>query len=528
MKEETNELFTKENMVLNEPNAAILIDALQNIGYDNISAITDIVDNSIDAGATKIHIQLEKEKDGFKIMIIDNGKGMTKEILDQALKLGSDTLHDGISDLGKFGMGLSTAGLALANKTTVFTRSTEENIIYKSMTDVNIIKEHNAFVKVLCEADELDRIRFEHLVNHESGTIVILEDCIGIKQNEFSTLKSKIIKNLSRIFRKFMDRTEFWVNDTKIEANDPLRLGYEEFPGTLISEDDYYVTWKDVDGTEMHGTIHIKIASLPECPRLIANKLGMNMKNQGFSVLRNNREILFGYLPSWEGITRHNDYNRFRGEISFTSDMDYAMGVNFRKNGIDMVDSIDNALRVQISPQIKTVRKKYESATETSDEEKEVHSLAQKIINKMSNTLTLPKAKKEVKQAKEEQNNNKEENNDLNDNQKNEKSRATTKTENIHDVAEFELKHMGETGNIFETSQIGKKIVISWNIDHVFYKKFIAENVATENVVRFADFLIYTLASAQIQYMADDEEKLIIMDNIISTMSANIRNLLKN
>ena len=247
---EQNLTITKENMVSNEPNAAILIDALQNIGYDNISAITDIVDNSIDAGATKIQIQLEKGNSGFKIMIIDNGKGMTKQTLDQALKLGSDTLHGGISDLGKFGMGLSTAGLALANRTTVFTRNTDENIIYKSMTDVNMIKQENAFVKILCIADELDRIRFEHLVNYESGTIVILEDCIGIKQSEFSTLKSKIIKNLSRIFRKFMDRTEFWVNDTKIEPEDPLRLGYEEFAGTLISEDDYDVKWKDIDGTE--------------------------------------------------------------------------------------------------------------------------------------------------------------------------------------------------------------------------------------------------------------------------------------
>ena len=529
MKEEKETVITKENMVPNEPNAAILIDALQNIGYDNISAITDIVDNSIDAGASKIEIKLEKDKENLKIMIIDNGKGMTKEILNQALKLGSDTLHDGISDLGKFGMGLSTAGLALANKTTVFTRNADENIVYKSMTDVNIIKKENAFVKLLCEADELETIQFNNIVNYESGTIVILENCIGIKQNEFSTLKGKIIKNLSRIFRKFMDRTEFWVNDTKIEPDDPLRLGYEEFSGTLISEDDYDVKWKDIDGTEKQGTIHIKIASLPECPRAVANKIGMNMKNQGFSVLRNNREILFGFLPDWEGIVRHNDLNRFRGEMSFSSDMDFAMGVNFRKNGIDMVDSIDNALRVQISPQIKTVRKKYETATETSDEEKEEHTLAQKIINKMSNTLTLPKVKKEVRdtnETREEEKN--EEQKETDDNKKNERIRRPIKTENINAVAEFELKHMGETGNIFGTSQVGKKIIISWNIDHVFYKKFIAENVANENVVRFADFLIYTLASAQIQYMADDEEKLIIMDNIISTMSANIRNLLKN
>ncbi len=514
-----------EVMVPNEPNAAILIDALQNIGYDNISAITDIVDNSIDAGATKIQIQLTKEKDGLKIMFIDNGKGMTKEILNQALKLGSDTLHDSISDLGKFGMGLSTAGLALANKTTVLTRNIEENIIYKSVTDVNLIKKENAFVKILCEADELDKIQFEHLVNYESGTIVILEDCFGIKQNEFSTLKGKIIKNLSRIFRKFMDRTEFWVNDTRIQPDDPLRLEYEEFPGTLISEDDYDVNWKDSNGEERQGTLHIKIASLPECPRPVATKLGINMKNQGFSVLRNNREILFGYLPLWEGIVRHNDLNRFRGEISFSSDMDFAMGVNFRKNGIDMVDSIGNALRSQLSPQIKTVRKKYEPSQETSDEEKMEHTLAEKTINKMSNTLTLPKVRKETRDILNNKNNSKVENDKTPDNSK---TCTPIKTTNINAVAEFELKHMGETGNIFETNQIGKKIIISWNIDHVFYKKFIAENVANPNVVKFADFLIYTLASAQIQYMADDEEKLFIMDNIISTMSTNIRNLLKN
>lgn len=526
MNEENKEMYTNENMVSNEPNAAILIDALQNIGYDNISAITDIVDNSIDAGATKIQILIDKDNSNFRITVVDNGKGMTREVLDQALKLGSDTLHDGISDLGKFGMGLSTAGLALANRTIVFTRSTDENIIYKSMTDVNIIKENNAFVKVLCEANEAEKIYFENLINSESGTVVILEDCIGIKQNEFSTLKSKVIKNLSRIFRKFMDRTEFWVNDVKIQPDDPLRLNCEELKGTLVSEDDYDVKWKDKDGTEKQGTIHIKIASLPDCPKPVAIKMGFSMRNQGFSVLRNNREILFGYLPSWEGIVRHNDLNRFRGEISFSSDMDFAMGVNFRKNGIDMIDSIDNALRVQVSPQIKTVKKKYETATETSDEEKEEHSLAQKIINKMSNTLTLPKVKKEVRNKKKE-NNEEEKKKDENDG-KREQNRTPIKTENINAIAEFDLKHMGETGNIFEASQVGKKIIISWNIDHVFYKKFIAENVSNENVIRFADFLIYTLASAQIQYMADDEEKLYIMDNIISTMSANIRNLLKN
>ena len=38
----------------NEPNAAILIYALQHLGYKNEVALCDIIDNAIDAGSTKI------------------------------------------------------------------------------------------------------------------------------------------------------------------------------------------------------------------------------------------------------------------------------------------------------------------------------------------------------------------------------------------------------------------------------------------------------------------------------------------
>ena len=41
----------------NIPNAGRLMEALRNTGYSNISAISDLVDNSIDAEATKIHIK---------------------------------------------------------------------------------------------------------------------------------------------------------------------------------------------------------------------------------------------------------------------------------------------------------------------------------------------------------------------------------------------------------------------------------------------------------------------------------------
>lgn len=491
-KQKEENIITEEGkLVQNEPNARILISALQHIGYDDVSAIADIIDNSIDANATKIKIYIEKDKNGkIEIKIIDNGNGMNKETLDEALKLGSNTIHDDISDLGKFGMGLSTAGLALANQTIVFTKTCDSKTILKSITDVDVIRKMNQFVKILEETNEDEKEYFNRMVQSDSGTIIILKNCEGIKLNTESTLKQKIIKNIARVFRNFMSKIEFYVNDVKIEADDPLRLKVKEgeLKGNLFSEDDYLVRWKNVNGEEKKGIIHIKLVSLPECDINIARKLGINMSNQGFSVLRNNREIAIGFLPKWEGLARDPHLNRFRGEISFSSDMDDAMGVNFRKNGIDMIDSVDNILRGLISPQIKTIKKNIRKKIDVSEEEKQNHKNNEKMLNKMSNILTLPKG--------------------------------------ISAISEFKLLNMGETGDIYKAEQIGRKLVISWNIDHPFYQKLIVENIENPNVIKIADFFIYTLAFAQIQFMADDEEKNLIMSSIISTMSTNMRNLL--
>lgn len=526
---ESKKSITKEKMknelVPNKPNAKILVSALQYIGYDEVSAISDIIDNSIDADATEIRVFIDKDENKkIRITISDNGMGMDYNTLDEALKLGSNTSHDDISDLGKFGMGLSTAGLALANRTVVFTKNVTEENIYKSVTDVDVIKEQNDFVKELGVANEFEKMYFNNLVKFESGTIVILEDCIGIKSSEAATLKAKLIKNIARIFRNFMTKITFYVNDVKVEPEDPLRLKADDFKGELFSDEEYDVKWKNSNGELENGTIHIKLAILPFCEQNIAKEYGFNMPNQGFSILRNNREIAYGYLPKWDGVNRHPDFNRFRGEISFSSELDIPMGVNFRKNGIEMVDSVENVLRNAIVPQIKTIRgriKEAQRANKAKDEEIIKHENVQKILNKMSKILTLPKPNK-IEQPMKDENKKDRQTTFIEDDEKknNEKKKLY-----LDSVAKFELLSMGETGHIYKAEQIGKKIVISWNIDHPFYQKLISENIENEKIIQIVDFLFYTLASAQIQYMADDD-KIYIMDNIISTMSANMRNLL--
>ena len=512
----------------NNPNAKILIYALQHLGYDNYVALCDIIDNSIDANATAIKIYISNKNNNFKIVIQDNGCGMTKETLDEALKLGSDIEHDEISDLGKYGMGLSTAGLALADKTTVFTLSEDTGVIYKSATDVEVIKKENAFVKFLGEASDQEKALFQaQLAGANSGTIVILENCFGVKNKNVTQFSNKLIKEIARKYRMFMESIEFSVNDKPIIADDPLMLsGVEKgYEAEIYSDDDYEVSWiNNATGEKLTGKVHAKLVILPNCSDAKAKDLGINMANQGFSVMRNNREIAFGFMP-WH--SKHNSRNRIRGEISFDSSLDEAMGVNFTKNNIDMVDSVDNALQHSLRPQIKSMTNKIKRGQVATEEEMSSHIEAEDAINKKAKVLITPPIKKEKRNSpktKKEDLPKKENKNQ--DEEETRRLRIPKKFQGANANVRFDTMHYGQSGVMFEAEQEGKTTVIRWNVDHPFYTRFVRENVDNKSLVTSVDFLIYSLAVAQIQAIGGDDDKAQMIENVISTMSTNMKVLL--
>lgn len=485
----------------NEPNARILIYALQNLGYKNDVALCDIIDNSIDAGATKIWLYIEKDR----IMIIDNGKGMDLEILREALKLGSDIIREDYTCLGKFGMGLSTASISIADRTTVLTKSKFSNEILKSSVDINIIKLKNRFVKSLGEATVEDKQLFEEKLRDEkSGTIVILEQCTGIKNRNIGQFSNKMKSVIGRIYRKFMNKIKFYVNDIKVEEDDPLMM---EDEGTEIySDEDYEVKWKDKNGNERKSNVNVKLVLLPMFPKEESKQKKINIPNQGFSILRNSREIAFGYMP-W--IAKHNRFNRFRGEISFQSDMDEGMGVDFTKNGIDMIDSVNDTLQLYLKPQILAIGNKTKKETTKLANDNIDHGIAEKRITGKANILITP-SDNDAEYEYEEHNDEKREKN-------NSKVNVNVK---------FVTVSAGRTGNIFDARLEGKTTVIEWNIDHPFYEKFVLSNTDNTELVTAVDYLIYSIATSQLKVLADDDNKVEIIDQLISVMSNNMRTLL--
>src|SRR3954469_21415762 len=84
------------------------------------SAIADIVDNSIDAGASRISIRLLTAQDRLvEVEILDNGRGMDDTAITGAMTIGHQREYVE-TDLGHFGMGLKAASFGHSDVLTVW------------------------------------------------------------------------------------------------------------------------------------------------------------------------------------------------------------------------------------------------------------------------------------------------------------------------------------------------------------------------------------------------------------------------
>ncbi|WP_067885342.1 ATP-binding protein [Nocardia vaccinii] len=84
------------------------------------SAIADLVDNCLDAEATRISIRLLTKDDRLvQVEVVDNGKGMDGAAADKAMTLGLQREYSD-NDLGHFGVGLKAASFSRSDVLTVW------------------------------------------------------------------------------------------------------------------------------------------------------------------------------------------------------------------------------------------------------------------------------------------------------------------------------------------------------------------------------------------------------------------------
>lgn len=102
-------------------------DALRNTGYKSIeSAISEIIDNSIEANAKDILVLVSESVDSItgrkyvsEFAFLDNGNGMDLEKLGSCLGIGFTT-RSGRKGMGRFGVGLPQSSLHVCPSVDVY------------------------------------------------------------------------------------------------------------------------------------------------------------------------------------------------------------------------------------------------------------------------------------------------------------------------------------------------------------------------------------------------------------------------
>ena len=498
--------------IKNHPNAGKLLSSLRNTGYDsNYTAIEDIIDNSIDAGARNVNVAINTVDKDVRIIIADNGSGMPEDVLDQALKLGSATQKDEMSDLGKYGMGLCTASISMAKSLQVITKQANGDYLFSSQ-DLDEIIEADDFIKELRKANEEEIALFNDYINEDHGTVIILSKIDRLTNTNLTIFANLLTKDMGRIYRKFIKAgITLSVNNKKIQAIDPLVVNGGE--SEIYSDEEY-----EVPTSRGKDRIGIKIAILPNLSTQAAKEEKMNIHSQGFYVLRNNREIASG--KTLDVFTKHNDFNRLRIELSFTSNLDNEMGVRFTKNDVSPNQAISDFLKQEIGGQITSLRKVFQKLQKADKSQEIDHSESAEVIAKKSKLLITPESIIEKRGPRVNTNTKTQSNND----DLRERNPKETKVSSNGLGARFETLSMGSAGSMYDCYQEGKVIVIQWNVDHPFYEKIVLVNKDRKDITAGIDFLIYALASAELKTTNDDNIEL--MNNIKSIMSSNLRALL--
>ena len=112
------------------PNPSALIESMRDIGYSLGTALADLIDNSLTAGAETIRIFADTSGPALRVGIHDDGAGMNEASLLDAMRLGarSPLEERERSDLGRFGLGLKTASFSQCRVLTVVTKTGRSDV----------------------------------------------------------------------------------------------------------------------------------------------------------------------------------------------------------------------------------------------------------------------------------------------------------------------------------------------------------------------------------------------------------------
>lgn len=344
----------------------LAIKAMRDNGYANAAyAIAELIDNSLQAGATQVELLCRETRTMVatrerwtidQLAVLDNGSGMSSDVLRAALQFGNGTRLDDRSGIGRFGMGLPSASISQCTKVDVWswTASLDDAIhTYISLDEVAAGTLIEVPDPTPCKIPDVWRDAAQTLGS--SGTLVVWSDLDKCMWRSGTTIINRSEAVIGRMYRQYLDEGRANIRlaafqdpaspriDKPAVANDP---GYLMAPTStpapfdetaMFEEDgDVYEEYFDVDhaGQTHQITVRYSIARNEARIREDGKDAGNTAygrharSNVGVSLMRAARELELDKSL----VNEYDPRERWWGvEIDFPPSLDEVFGVTNNK-----------------------------------------------------------------------------------------------------------------------------------------------------------------------------------------------------
>lgn len=349
--------------------AKALITGLRAIGYSFSTAVADIIDNSISAHATEVKVFSDPLAEEPYFCILDNGCGMNRKELDNAMLPGSDRedKQDSEIELGRFGLGLKSASLSQCREFTVASKKFGK--IQAMSFDLDVIeRENKLLLKQLTKDEILGLPNIDLLDKYDTGTLVIWTkfdkiECGAAKfEDSFRDVVAESKRHVELVFHRFYSSIAIYYNNKRIEKRDPFLLDSE---GRTQKGRETKIQVGD-------SSIVVRPFTLPFANTLTSDEKALlgNPKSifdeQGFYLYRNKRLISWG---SWMRMGVRSELNKLaRIQVDIPSSLDSVWMLDVKKSSAKIPDSIKEWIKIAVQDTIVRSRKtnKFPGAKEQS------------------------------------------------------------------------------------------------------------------------------------------------------------------
>lgn len=334
------------------PQAASLIESMRAFGYALPSAVADLIDNSISAGAANVWIDFDWAGKDSVISVTDDGRGMSSKELVAAMRPGSKSPRDARDpdDLGRFGLGLKTASFSQCRRVTV--RSHQKEAVEATRCwDLNHIAVVNDW-QLLHGGNSKAESYFQRLRELGHGTAVIWQELDRLTkgqdtqnpshQEHFYKAAQNVRQHIGVVFHRILARSDpirIYLNDVAVQPWDPYLTGEaatQVLPTTPLSYHD--------------ATVFVRPFILPHQSKLskathqaAGGPKGWNA-HQGFYVYRNDRLLVAG---DWLGFgwAKEEHYKLARIAVDIPTSMDLDWDIDVTKSRASPPPALREELR---------------------------------------------------------------------------------------------------------------------------------------------------------------------------------------